>query len=190
MANQSAPQGFKPVNVEGGPYNGATVRVNIPATDTTTDVFIGDVVKAGGGASTRGYPTVTVVTATTDVPYGVITSFEANKSDLSVNYGKKGTARFGQCVLVDGVNFEIETNAVMDAGDVGMNVDYALTAGSTVTGYSKYAAIGGNVSTSAGDVLQVVSFVDREDNDLTLTNAKLIVRFNDDTFTAGRTGVT
>ena len=189
MANKSAPQGFKPVSATGGPYNGATVRVNIPATDTTTDVFIGDVVKVGGGASTQGYPTVTVVTATTDVPYGVVTSFDANKSDLSINYGKKGTARFGQVALVDGTFFEVETNAVMEAADVGMNVDYALTAGSTVTGYSKYAVVGGNVSTSAGDVLQIVSFVDREDNDLTLTNAKLIVRFNDDFFKIGRLGV-
>ena len=189
MANKSAPQGFKPINATGGPYNGATQRVYIPATDTTTDVFIGDVVKVAGSASTDGYPTVTVVTATTDVPSGVIVSFEPNRDDLSTSYGAKGTARYGAMVNVENQLFEVETNAAMEAADVGRNVDYALTAGSTVTGYSKYAVIGGNVTTASTDVLQIVGFVDRPDNDLTLTNAKVIVRFNDSFNKPDRTGV-
>ncbi len=189
MANKSAPQGFKPINATGGPFNGATQRVYIPTASTTTDVFIGDVVKVEGSASTDGYPSVVVVTATTDIPSGVIVGFEPNRDDLSIQYGKKGTERYARMVNVENQLFEIETNAVMEAADVGMNIDYALTAGSTVTGYSAYAAIGGNVSTSAGDVLQIVAFVDRADNDLTLTNAKLIVRFNDSFNKIGRTGV-
>jgi len=190
MANVSAPQGFKPVgSAYGAPYSGATQRVYIPTTSTTTDIFVGDVVKTSGTASTAGYPAVLVVAATTDVPMGVITSFEANPTDLGVQYHKKGTAQFAQVALCENSLFEIETNAVMELADVGMNIDYALTAGSTVTGYSAYAAVGGNVTTATTDVLQIVAFVDREDNDPTLTNAKLIVKFNDASGHPDRLGV-
>jgi hypothetical protein len=181
MANADAAFGFRPIGRNGGPYNGPLQRVFIPSTATTTDFFVGDIVKLGGSASTDGYATVDIVTAAGDIPYGVITSFEANPNNLSQQYYVKGTAggRYAKVVLCDEAVFEVQSNGVMTATDVGGNIDYALGAGSTVTGQSGYEIIAANVTTTVGDVLQIQGFVDRADNDLTLTNSKVIVKFND-----------
>jgi len=130
------------------------------------------------------------MTAVTDIPYGVIVSFEAKESDLSLQYNPATQAggRYARVVDVRGVDFLIKNNGVMEAADIGLNTDYAATAGSTVTGYSGFVLEAANVTTTAGDILQVQSFEDAPDNDLTLTNARVIVRFNDSDRKIGRTG--
>ena len=182
MANADAAFGFRPIGRNGGPYNGPLQRCYIPSSDTTTAVFTGDVVKLAGSASTDGYATVAIVTATTDIPYGVVTGFEANPNNLTQQYKPTGAQAGGnylKVVLCDEAIFEVQADAIMTATDVGGNTDYALGAGSTVTGFSGYELSGANVTTTVGDVLQIQGFVDRADNDLTLTNAKVIVKFND-----------
>ena len=181
MANPTGAFGFRAIGRNGGPYNGPLQRCFLSSTATTTDVFVGDVVKLDGSASTSGYATVVVVAATTDVPYGVVSGFEANPSDLENQYSKKATVggRYAKVVLCDEAVFLVKNNGVMTATDVGGNTDYALTAGSTVTGYSGFVLEAGNVTTTAGDVLQIQGFEDAPDNDLTLTNARVIVKFND-----------
>ncbi len=179
MANPDAPFGFRPIGRNGGPYNGPLHRVYIPTTSTTTDTFVGDIVRLTGTASTDGYPAVDVASAVGNVPYGVVVGFEANPSDLSLQYAKKGVARYAKVVLCDEAVFEVQADDTMALADVGGNIDYVLGSGSTVTGMSGYELDASAVTTTVGDVLQIQSFVDRADNDPTLTNANLIVKFND-----------
>ncbi len=82
MPNPTGAFGFRPISRNGGVYNGPLQRVFIPS-GTTTATFVGDVVILGGSASTDGYATVVPAAATTDVPYGIVTSFEAAPADLS-----------------------------------------------------------------------------------------------------------
>jgi len=182
MANPDAAFGFRPIGRNGGPYVGQTQRCYIPSTDTTTAVFTGDIVDLAGSASTDGYATVSIVTTNVGIPYGVVVGFEATPTNLSLQYKPTGAQAGGtylKVVLCDEAIFEVQADAVMTATDVGSNADYVLGAGSTVTGYSGYELTGGSPTTTVGDVLQVQGFVDRPDNDLTLTNANVIVKFND-----------
>jgi len=180
MANPTGAFGLRPIGRNGGSYNGPLQRVFIPST-STTNCFVGDVVNLGGSASIDGYATVTPIASVTTVPYGVITAFEANPSNLELQYGAGSAVggRYAKVVLCDEAVFLVKNNGVMAADDVGGNTDLALTAGSTVTGYSGYVLEAANVSVSVGDMLQIQGFEDAPDNDLTLTNARVIVKFND-----------
>jgi len=179
MANPDAAFGFRPIGRNGGPFAGQLHRVYVPTTSTTTNVFVGDLVKLTGTGSTDGYPAVQVVTAVGDIPYGVVTAFEALPTNLSQQYHTKGTAQYAKVVLCDEAVFEVQADDTMALADIGGNIDYVLGAGSTVTGYSGFELDASAVTTSATDVLQIQGFVDRADNDPTLTNANVIVKFND-----------
>jgi hypothetical protein len=138
-------------------------------------------VELGGSASTDGYATVVPISAATSVPYGVVTGFEASPTNLGLQYnpGSQAGGRYAKVVLCDEATFLVKNNGVMTATDVGGNTDLALTAGSTTTGYSGYVLEAGNVTTTVGDMLQIQGFEDAPDNDLTLTDARVIVKFND-----------
>ena len=180
MANPTGAFGFRPIGRNGGVYNGPLHRVFIPS-GTTTACFVGDIVELGGSASTDGYATAVPITGATGIPYGVVTSFEAAPADLSLQYnpGSQAGGRYAKVVLCDEATFLVKNNGVMTATDVGGNTNFALTAGSTVTGMSGYVLEAGNVTTTVGDILQIQGFEDAPDNDLTLTDARVIVKFND-----------
>jgi hypothetical protein len=192
MANANAAFGFRPINMDGSPYNGAGQRVAF-ATSATAAAFVGDPVKIAG-SSVNGYPTV-VQAAGGDPIYGVITSFEANPDNLSQQYRLAATARFANIVVADGSKyFEIQSDddgtALAEAG-VGLNANFIIGTGSTVTGYSG-AEINsdGAAATSTLD-LQIIALVDRADNALSgtdSTNKNAIVRFNDTQNKNFRTG--
>ena len=59
MANADSAFGFRPINRDGSPYNGATIRCVIAAADTTA-TFIGDPVTLDG-SSDSVYPGVSHV---------------------------------------------------------------------------------------------------------------------------------
>ncbi len=182
MANPTGAFGFRPINRNGGAYTGTLHRVFLPSTATTTDVFVGDCVRLSGSASGDGYPTVQVCrNVTTDIPYGIVVGFEASPTNLSLQYSPKATVggRYAKVVLCDEAVFLIKNDGVMTATDVGGNTGYNFGAGSTVTGYSGFTLIAANVTTTAGDPIQIQSFEDAPDNDLTLTNARVIIKFND-----------
>jgi len=187
MANPDTPMGFRPIGPSGGAYTGQTQRCLIPSS-LTTAAFIGDTVKTGGSASSDGYPTMTLAAAT-DPCYGVITSFDANPDNLSLPYRAGTTARYCQVALAENGFFEAQFDGLSEAADVGMNTIYVVAAGSTATGMSGYELSAADVSTAATDEIQIVAFVNRPDNDLTLTNANAIVKFNDPQTKVGRTGV-
>jgi hypothetical protein len=192
MANANAAFGFRPINMDGSPYNGAGQRVAF-ATSATAASFVGDPVKIAG-SSVNGYPTVAQAAAG-DPVYGVVTSFEANPDNLSQQYRLAATARFANIVVADGSKyFEIQsdddTTALAEAG-VGLNANFIVAAGSTVTGYSGIELDSDTAAATSTLDLQIIALVDRADNALSgtdSTNKNAIVRFNDTQNKNFRTG--
>lgn len=140
--------GLRPIRMRNGaPWNGATVTMLIPSSDTV-NYYVGDPVKTdaagaaqlgittnytalGAGASQEDlgiYPIALIaVTASTNPIVGAIISFEANRSDLSVPYGKASTVRIARvAVATPDVVFECQEDgigATLALTDVGRMVD-------------------------------------------------------------------
>jgi hypothetical protein len=191
MANPTGAYGFLPVgNVNGGPYNGETIRVYSPTT-LTTAIFVGDVVEYTGAGSSDGYATVTP-TAATDAPWGVITGIEAIKTNLEANNYKPGTTEaYMRMVPVDGNLFKVRLNGTTTANEalIGATTIYVVAAGSTVTGYSGILLSATNAGTSAADEVRIVGMVDRADNDISIATPEAIVQFNASQVALGAVGV-
>lgn len=192
MANADAPFGFRPINRDGSPYNGATLRAVFAAGDGTA-TFIGDAVKLAGTAI-DGYPTVAQCAAG-DAVYGVVTAFEANPDGLSDQYRKASTQRFCQVVPVDSTYFEVQCDDDTTATaitDTGLNADFVVGTGDTAYGLSAMELDSDSKATTNTLDLQIMGFVERADNLLAgtgSTNKNAIVKFNDPQTKAGRTGV-
>ena len=178
MANADAAFGFLPINRAGGVYNGVTQRCYVPTTASEGALFLGDVVTLIGSASTDGYPQVKEAAAT-EAAYGVVTSFEANPDNLALPYRAASTARYLQVAPAFGNFFLAQFDGVSEAADVGLNTTFVVGAGSTATGRSTSELSATDVAASAGKEIKIIAFVDKPDNDLTLTNAVAIVQFNE-----------
>jgi hypothetical protein len=178
MANADAAFGFRPINAQGGPYNGQTQRCYVPTTASEGPLFIGDVVTLIGSASTDGYPSVKEAAAT-EAAYGVVASFDADPNNLSLQYRATDTERYCQVVPVRNNFFVAQFDGVSEAGDVGTNTIFVVGAGDTVSGRSTTELSATTVSTTVINEIKVIAFLDQPDNDLTLTNAKAIVQFNE-----------
>jgi len=179
MANPDAPFGFRPINRDGSPYNGATLRGVIAAGDTTA-TFIGDAVKTAG-TSITGYPTLAQCVAG-DPVMGVIIAFEADPVALENTHRLASTQRFCQYAPVDSTYFEVQSDDDTTAlliTDVGLNADFVVGSGSTVTGLSGMELDSSGAATTNTLDLQIVALPDREDNDVTLANKNVVVKFND-----------
>ena len=186
MANSDAPFGFRPINRDGSPYNGATTRGYFLAADTTA-AFIGDAV-ISVGTSLAGAMAVEQADAGDDV-YGVIVGFDVNPDDLGAQYRKASTLRYCKIAPADNLFFEVQDSGTLGLAEAGHNADLIQThAGVTTYGLSGMEIAANNSTTSTLD-LQLVVPVDREDNDGTLANANWIVKFNVSQTRPGRTGV-
>jgi hypothetical protein len=192
MANADAAFGFRPINRDGSPYNGATIRCVIAAADTTA-TFIGDAVVLDGTSDT-GYPGVSQAAAGEAV-FGVVTAFEADPDGLGNQYRIASTKRFCQVVGADQSYFEIQsdddTTALAEAG-VGLNANFVVGTGNTTYGVSAMELDSDGAATTSTLDLQIVGLVDRADNLLAGTgsgNKNVIVRFNDPQSKPFRIGV-
>lgn len=192
MANTDGAFGFRPINRDGSPYNGATLRCAFAAADTTA-AFIGDAVVLDGSGTTDGYPGVSQA-ATTEAVFGVVTSFEANPAALSDQYRKASTLRYCQVAPATGSYFEVQENGADDAlltASLGLNAAFVVAAGSTAYGMSGMELNSGGEATTSTLDLQIVALVDRADNQLAGTgnaNKKVIVKFNNQADANQRTG--
>ena len=192
MSNADSAFGFRPINRDGSPYNGATLRCVIAAADATA-TFIGDPVVLDGSSDT-GYPGVSQCAAAEPV-FGVVTGFEVNPDDLGAQYRKASTKRFCQVATADNTYFEVQSDD--GAGDlaeasVGLNTGYLVAAGSTTYGTSGFELDTSEVATTSTLDLQIVGLVDRADNILAGTgNAfkNAIVKFNDSQSKQNREGL-
>jgi hypothetical protein len=191
MANADAAFGFRPINRDGSPYNGATLRCVFAAGDSTA-TFIGDAVKIAGTAI-NGYPTIAQAAAG-DPVLGVVTAFEADPNGLGNQYRLASTQRFCQVAPATDGYFEVQSDddtTALAITDVGLNANFIVGTGDTAYGISAMELDSSGASTTNTLDLQIVALPEREDNLLAgtgSTNKNAIVRFNDPQMKHGRTG--
>ncbi len=189
MANADAPFGFRPIGSDGGPYSGVTRRCQISSANSATAIFVGDAVKLDTdttNASTGGYQPVDIASVG-DAVYGVVTSFEADPTDLGVQYRKASTQRFCHVALAHNTLFVIQDAGTLGIAGIGANAAYNKVAGSTVTGFAK-GELGSTATASTSDCM-IIGGYDAPDNDITLSNALFVVKFLDPQTRPRRIGV-
>ena len=180
MANPDTPFGLRPVsNLDGSPYNGA-VRIFSTATGDATAIYIGDPVILSGTSQTINgvvYKDVDQA-ATGDKIAGVVVGV-VPVTDDSLTYRAASTQRL---LLVAPPNLlyeiqEVSGGTALTANDAGLNADFVVGTGSTVTGYSGVELNNvGEATTNTLD-LQIIDLVPRADNVIG-EHAKWLVRIN------------
>lgn len=206
MANLDTPFGLRPIGLGGSaPYNAAIKPYYIPA-GYATALFIGDpVVKTGTsntaevtvpGAGKRAIGTMTAINKAAagdgNAITGVIVGFAADPDNLSRTYSPASTEGVAFVCDDPAQLFEIQADGAIPAASIGLNAVMIYThAGVPATGLS-----GAELDTTsdvpaadASNQLTIVSVPNREDNDTTLTHAKVIVRINNHTEAHGAIGV-
>lgn len=181
MANVDYRFGLKPVDhLLGLNWSDKVQKCYIPSTDSTRAFFIGDAVDLAGSADASGQcPTVTVVAVGATHPIaGVIVGFEPNPDNLSLLYRADDTNRYCYVCFDPYVIYEIQgcSSAAIAAASVGLNGCLIDThAGDTATGLSGLELDSGVSVAPAADAtypLLILGAVPREDNDISVVNAK------------------
>lgn len=181
MANTDRVNGLKPVKyLNGAAWNGQANEYFIPSSDSTA-VFVGDLVKLAGSASTDGVPTVAQCAAG-DASIGVVVGFRVDPTNLNTPiYRAASTNRYVLVADDPKTVFEIQEDGVGGAlavTNVGQNADVVVAAGSTTTGASGMELDSSTAATTATLVLKILGFSRREDNTIGSANAKVLVVIN------------
>lgn len=181
MANPDIPKGLVPVSgLSGQPYS-ASVTVFSTASGDATAIFIGDPVKLSGTSSTVNGAIYTDVdqAATGDVVVGVVVGVLPDTRD-SLVYRAASTTRLLMVETNPNTLFEIQEvsgGTPLAAADIGLNANFVVGSGSTVTGYSGVELNNSGEATTNTLDLQIVGFVNRVDN-VVGEHAKWLVRIN------------
>ena len=207
MANADTPMGLKPLrHKSGAPYNGAVTPYYIFSTYATA-LYVGDPVTRVATANTAAVktnvgtfgigtlPSIEKTTAgdsNTDAERqtGVIVGFSALPTDLSKQYNPASTERVALVCDDPDMVFEIQADGAIPAASMGLNAIFIYThAGSTATGRSgaELDTTGTAPAADASYQMRILRAVNREDNDTTLTHAKVEVVLNNHTEAHGMT---
>jgi hypothetical protein len=206
MANVDSPFGLRPLRYKSGlPYNGAAVPMYIASTYATA-LFIGDpVIKVAAGSNTSpvtapGVGTFNIgtlpniekaVAGDTNRITGVIIGFAATPTALENQYNPASTERIAFVAVDPQIVFEIQADGAVPAVSMGLNAVLIYThSGSTASGLSG-AELETTTDVPAADAsnqLLILQAVNREDNDTTLTHAKVEVLINQHTENQGTVG--
>ena len=205
MANVDMPFGLKPVRYKNGaPYTGAVTACYIEA-GYGTALYVGDpVVKVAGGSNSASVtapgagrfaigtlPSIEKATVgDANRVSGVITGFAALPTDLNKNYNPVSTARVAYVCMDPDVVFEIQADGAIPAASIGLNAVFIAThSGSTTTGLSgiELDTTSDVPAADASNQMIIVGAVNREDNDTTLTHAKVLVLLTNHTEAHGNT---
>ena len=206
MANPDTPFGLKPIRHRNGAhYNGAANAYYKPAT-LDEAWFIGDaVIKAAAGSNTTaveapGLGSFAIGTAAqavlatvgdTNRITGVVVGFGANPDNLSLAYSPAETEAIVWVCDDPDVIFEIQADGAIPAASIGLNAVLIGThSGSTVTSLSglELDTTSDAPAADASNQLLILRAVNREDNDTTLTHAKVEVLINQHTENQGTVG--
>ncbi len=180
MASVSRLNGFRPVKTITGPYNGAANVYFVPASDSSV-IMVGDPVKLLGDArAASGVPTVTRVSAATDIPVGVVVGIlfsgvgDAQNippvNDLNTPvFRRASTDRYLLVADDPSVVYEVEYEGTSVAAgtitaNVGLNGQFAIAAGNTTTGASGIQLSSTGLATTATLPIKIVGFPARPDN--------------------------
>lgn len=181
MASVSRINGFRPVkSITGASYNGQSNLYFVPASDSSV-IMVGDAVKLAGDArSATGAPTVTRVSAATDIPVGVVVGIAFTGVGDAINippvndlntpvYRRASTDRY--LLVADDPNLIYEVQyagtsvaAATITANVMLNGQFTLTAGNTASGSSGMQLDSAGLATTATLPLKIVGFPNRPDN--------------------------
>jgi len=180
MSSVSRINGFKPVKTNVGPYTGQGNVYFVPASDSSV-IMVGDAVKLLGDArAATGVPTVTRVSGATDIPLGVVVGIlfsgmgDAQNippvNDLNTPiYRRASTDRY--LLVADDPNlvYEVQLSgagpvAATVTAAVGLNGQFVVAAGSTVSGASGMQLDSASQATTATLPLKIVGIPNRPDN--------------------------
>lgn len=198
MANIDSPFGLKPVrHRNGAPYNGAANPYYLPSSYATA-MFIGDpVIKTGtsntaavavpgaGGFAIGTLPEINKATAgDAQRVTGVIVGFSALPGDLNKNYNPASTERVAWVCDDPDIVFEIQADGAVAAASMGLNAVFIYThSGNTTTGLSgvELDTTSDVPAADASNQMVILRAANREDNDTTITHAKVEVVLNNHT---------
>lgn len=199
MANVDRPGGLKPVGTGlGAPWNGK-VNMYAVASDDTTAIFVGDLVKLAGtagengetinGYDVEGMPEITQ-SAAGDKSVGVVVGFLPNQDNLMQKHRAASQARVALVSDDPATVYEIQEvsgGTALVSGAVGNNANVVVGSGNTTTGLSAMELDNTTEANTAGLNLQILGLVKRPDNVLG-EHAKWLVKINDHEFQVGQTG--
>lgn len=194
MANVSR-GGFWPIRnrAHGGTVNYRTGHV---LTAPATAIFTGDAMKKVGTGDWLSSTATTGALTNHSVcmggeyldAFGIKRSAKYIPAALAYTGTSYDNPNASHVILVDSpedVDFEAQVDEAIALTDLFANYDQVLTAGSTVTGFSGHVLDATGHDATATRPWEVLDFIRRTDNDVTLTNAKVVARMNLD----GRTGL-
>jgi len=169
MANVNTPFGLRPVGLFSGTnYTGRVTQYSVPASDGTA-IFVGDPVKLVGTSQfINGQVFADVAQAATgNTIVGVVVGVLADTRD-SLVYRAASTQRV--LLVCDDPNAVFEIQQVtggtpLTANDVGLNANFVVGSGSTVTGYSGVTLDNSTEATTNTLDLKIVGMPNRADND-------------------------
>lgn len=181
MANSDTPFGLRPIgNLNGAPYNGGLVKVAFED-ENAVATFIGDLVRLEGSADTDGNPTVDQWAAADTAAFGVVVGFEPDRTNLERKHRTASTARTAYVVPCNaGQLFVIQVDESVAATDIGNTADVTVGSGNTTSGISAMELDSSDIGTGVN--LQIIGLYPSPDNEFG-TNAKVIVRVNENCFT-------
>lgn len=169
MANTDNAFGLKPVqHRNGAPYNGAFRLYSTSATADATAIYIGDPVILSGTSQTINGKIYSDVdqAATGDVMTGVVIGVMPVTQD-SLRYRAASTQRLLMVADDPDLIFEIQEvtgGTALTANDAGLNANFVVAAGSTVTGLSGVELNNATEAVTNTLDLHIVGPVAREDN--------------------------
>lgn len=181
MASVSRIRGFIPArNLKGDSMSGQLELYFLPAADASV-VMVGDPVKLLGDArAASGAPTVTRISAATDIPVGIVVgiAFEGvgdvtnvpPVNDLNTPvYRRASTDRYVYVCTDPDMIYEVQyagtsVAAATITANVGQNGQFLINAGSTTTGASGIQLDSAGLATTATLPLKIVGFPNRPDN--------------------------
>lgn len=206
MANPDTPFGLRPIrHRNGAPYNGAVNPYYVNAAYGTA-LFIGDpVIKVAGGSNAAAIdvpggghfaigtlPEVELAPVTDDTLItGVIVGFMAQPNDLETMHSKASVEGVAWVCDDPDVIFEIQADGAVPAASMGLNAQMIAThAGNATTGISgrELDTTSDVPAADASNQLVILRGVNREDNDVTITHAKVEVLINRHTENQGTVG--
>lgn len=201
MANVSRVNGFRPVkHLDGSPWNGQVNRYFVAAADATA-IFQGDLVKLAAVSDTQGAVvagTVSIggtqgatafVAGTDSAAVGVMVGVAINPLNLNTpQYRAASTATYILVADAPDTIYEVQINGIPLATSFNKNVN-VLTgttgAGSTTTGQSAMVLDNTTVATTATLPIKIMGARQQVDNDITSTNAKVLVIINNHQYSGG-----
>lgn len=185
MANADCARGFIPRSgLSGQPYNASVTQFSTASGDSTA-IFIGDPVKLSGTSQTINGQVFADVdqAATGDIVVGVVVGVLQDTRD-SLTYRAGSTVRILLVETNPQTVFEIQEvsgGTALAAADIGLNANFVVGSGSTVTGYSGVELNNSGEATTNTLDCQIVGLVNRADNAVG-EHAKWLVRLNNHQF--------